>query len=325
MGAEMMMMVAQLVVAQQAPPSDPLAQMVVKIEGELIFDPEIEKTTRTNRRAKRLADRLVEPTSSSSDKAAFKLKSGLIHLLPTFHGLSGEDPHRHLKEFHTVCSTIKPRGVTEEQIKMRAFPFSLADKAKDWLYYLSPGSIATWNDLKRQFIEKFFPASRLGTIRKQIGVIQQFWGKTLYEYWERFNQLCESCPNHRISDQLMLQYFCEGLILMDRTLLEAASEGALEDKTLREARDIFRMAAHSQKFGGRQDSVPRKVNEVGSSNLEGRISELTTLMKQVVLGQVQSTKTCGICFLQGHATDACPQLQDEPDPQTNAISGFSNQ
>jgi hypothetical protein len=29
----------------------------------------------------------------------FELKSGLIHLLPRFSGLAGEDPHKHLKEF----------------------------------------------------------------------------------------------------------------------------------------------------------------------------------------------------------------------------------
>ncbi|XP_052171559.1 uncharacterized protein LOC127787541 [Diospyros lotus] len=73
--------------------------------------------------------------------AAFELKSGLIHLLPTFHGLVGEDPHKHLKEFHVVCSSLKPQGVTEEQIKLRAFPFSLADAAKDWLFYLPPGNL----------------------------------------------------------------------------------------------------------------------------------------------------------------------------------------
>ncbi|GKA61585.1 hypothetical protein Tco_0760992 [Tanacetum coccineum] len=69
----------------------------------------------------------------------FELKSGLIHLLPTFRGLAGEDPHKHLKEFHVVCSTMKPQEVTEEQIKLRTFPFSLADKAKDWLYYSPSG------------------------------------------------------------------------------------------------------------------------------------------------------------------------------------------
>ncbi|KAL0378804.1 UNVERIFIED_CONTAM: hypothetical protein Sradi_3185900 [Sesamum radiatum] len=66
----------------------------------------------------------------------FELKSGLIHLLPSFHGLAGEDPHKHLKEFHVVCAGMKPHGITDEQLFLRAFPFSLKDKAKDCLYYL---------------------------------------------------------------------------------------------------------------------------------------------------------------------------------------------
>ncbi|RDX86429.1 hypothetical protein CR513_32240, partial [Mucuna pruriens] len=44
---------------------------------------------------------LVHPT--------YELKSGLIHLLPKFHGLVGEDLHKHLKEFHVVCSTMRPQ------------------------------------------------------------------------------------------------------------------------------------------------------------------------------------------------------------------------
>ncbi|KAL0446487.1 UNVERIFIED_CONTAM: hypothetical protein Slati_1776600 [Sesamum latifolium] len=39
----------------------------------------------------------------------FELKFGLIHLLRTFRGLAGEDPHKHLKEFHVVCSAVKQR------------------------------------------------------------------------------------------------------------------------------------------------------------------------------------------------------------------------
>ncbi|RDY12392.1 hypothetical protein CR513_02824, partial [Mucuna pruriens] len=64
----------------------------------------------------------------------YELKSGLIHLLPKFHGLAGEDPHKHLKEFHVVCSTMRPQGILEDYIKMKAFPFSLDGAAKDWLY-----------------------------------------------------------------------------------------------------------------------------------------------------------------------------------------------
>ncbi|XP_044486330.1 uncharacterized protein LOC123211594 [Mangifera indica] len=194
--------------------------------------------------------------------ANFELKSGLIHLLPTFRGLSGEDLYKDLKEFHVVCSTIKPQGVSEEQIKLRAFPFSLTDKAKDWLYYLPSGSITSWDELKRQFLEKFFPASRATSIRKELCGIRQYSGETLYEYWERFNQLCASCPHHQISDQLLIQYFYEGLLLSDRNLINAASGGALVNKTLIKAkRLISTIVANTQQFGIRQDATVKRVNE----------------------------------------------------------------
>jgi hypothetical protein len=60
----------------------------------------------------------------------FELKSGFIHLVPTFNGLAGEDPHTHLKEFHMVCVGMKLNEVDEEQVKLKAFPFSLKRAAK---------------------------------------------------------------------------------------------------------------------------------------------------------------------------------------------------
>ncbi|XP_044511506.1 uncharacterized protein LOC123229651 [Mangifera indica] len=258
--------------------------------------------------------------------ANFELKSGLIHLLPTFRGLSGEDPHKHLKEFHVVCSTMKPQGVSEEQIKLRAFPFSLTDKAKDWLYYLPSGSINSWDELKRQFLEKFFPASRATSIRKEICGIRQYSGETLYEYWERFNQLCASCPHHQISDQLLIQYFYEGLLLSDRNLIDAASGGALVNKTLTEAkRLISTIAANTQQFGIRQDVTVRKVNEVSNNNpLEQRLDKLTSLLEKFVVNH-QQVKACDICSNVEHSTDACPTLQEDTREDVNAVGGYQNQ
>ena len=255
---------------------------------------------------------------------AFELKSGLIHLLPTFRGIAGEDPHKHLKEFHVVCSTMKPQGVTEDHIKLRAFPFSLADKAKDWLFYLPSGSITTWEELKRRFLEKFFPASRAANIRKEICGVRQANGETLYEYWERFKQLCASCPHHQIPDQLLIQYFYEGLSPMDRSMLDAASGGALVNKTTDEATLLIStMAENSQQFGVRADGAIRRVNEVNHSDLEGKLSELTSLVRQMARGQLQSVKTCGICAAPGHMTDMCPTLQEDSPEQANIVGDFS--
>ena len=38
-------------------------------------------------------------------EVAFELKSGMIHLLPTFHGLVGKDPNKHLKGIS--CCVLK--------------------------------------------------------------------------------------------------------------------------------------------------------------------------------------------------------------------------
>ncbi|PIN21584.1 hypothetical protein CDL12_05712 [Handroanthus impetiginosus] len=248
----------------------------------------------------------------------FELKSGLIHLLPTFRGLENEDPHKHLKELHVVCSSMKPQGVTDEQIKLRAFPFSLADKAKDWLFYLSPGSIRTWIDMVRLFLDKFFPASRATNIRKEICGVKQRDTETLHENWERFKQLCVSCPQHGISEQLLIQYFYEGLLPMERRMMDAASGGAVVNKTPSEARNLIStMVANSQQFGFGNDSF-RRVNEVSSSSLEHQISNLTSLVQQLVTGKVQQVKTCGICANIGHPTDMCPTLQEDSYEHANA-------
>ncbi|KAL2237991.1 UNVERIFIED_CONTAM: hypothetical protein Sindi_0990800 [Sesamum indicum] len=254
----------------------------------------------------------------------FKLKSGLIHLLPTFRGLAGEDPHKHLKEFHVVCFGMRPQGISEEQVKLRAFPFSLADQAKDWLYFLPSGSITRWNDLKRQFLEKYFPASRATTIRKEISAIRQFAGESLFEYWERFNRLVESFPHHQIPNHLLIQYFYEGLSNMDRKLVDAASGGALFDKTPTEARKLISiMASNTQQFGVRHDDPPRKSNEV--SNLEERLNQLTTVVEKVVADTYQQVKACGICTLTGHATDMCPTLQESTTEHADTVGGFAGQ
>ncbi|KAF7839089.1 DNA-directed DNA polymerase [Senna tora] len=106
-------------------------------------------------------------------QAPLELKSGLIHLLPKFRGLMNEDPYQHLKEFHVVCSSMKPERVTEEQIKLRAFPFSLDGAAKEWLFYLPAGSVTSWEEMMRLFLDRYFPSSRVINARRDICGIKQ--------------------------------------------------------------------------------------------------------------------------------------------------------
>ncbi|RDY09370.1 hypothetical protein CR513_06256, partial [Mucuna pruriens] len=82
------------------------------------FDPKIKKTlNRIKKIQKHAYNPLYKPEPMENNNRTLKelttsdsyeLKSGLIHLLPKFHGLVGEDPHKHLKEFHVVYSMMRP-------------------------------------------------------------------------------------------------------------------------------------------------------------------------------------------------------------------------
>jgi len=96
------------------------------------------------------------------------------------------------------------------------------------------------------FLTKFFCASRTTAIRKEIFGIKQQSGETLYEYWERFKNLCSRCPHHQISEHLLLQYFYEDLHHMDRNMIDAASGGALGNINPAAARQLIEnMASYS--------------------------------------------------------------------------------
>jgi len=84
------------------------------------------------------------------------------------------------------------------------------------------------------------------TIYKEISGIRQNNGKTLYKYWEHFDQLCVNYPYYQISNQLLLQYFYEELFPMDPSIIDIISGGVLIEKTHMEAKDLIsKMAANS--------------------------------------------------------------------------------
>ncbi|KAM2671263.1 hypothetical protein EV1_007097 [Malus domestica] len=134
------------------------------------------------------------PRAAQDKTDEFELKSSLLHHIPKFHGLSMEDPNKHLKEFEVVCSSMTPANVVGSILKMKAFPFSLLDKAKDWLYELAPGTVTSWESMKRAYLERFFPISRVILLCKRISGIQQDEGESFPTYYERFESLVASCP-----------------------------------------------------------------------------------------------------------------------------------
>jgi hypothetical protein len=111
----------------------------------------------------------------------------------------------------------------------------------------------------------------------------------------------------------------------DRSIIDAASGGALVDKTPEAARQLIsNMAANSKQFGTRGDFPSKRVNEVSISNLENKVNDLTSLVCSLACGNVHQVKICSICSLQGHASDMCPTMQEDYIEQANAVDGAFN-
>ena len=121
---------------------------------------------------------IVLPATTASH---FELKPGVIQLLPSFYGLDKEDPYHHVKEFLDICSTFRFQNFSDESIRLRLFPFSLKDKAKAWLNSLEVGSITTWDQLSRKFLNKFFPVHKTNALRREITNFTQKEGEHFHE------------------------------------------------------------------------------------------------------------------------------------------------
>jgi hypothetical protein len=112
---------------------------------------------------------VLPPTNTTH----YDLKPHVIQMLPSFYGLDYENPYSHVKKFKNICATTKFQNFSEEAVHLRLFPFSLHDRAMEWLDSNAPGSITSWEELLKQFYNKFFPMYKVNEARKEISSFTQ--------------------------------------------------------------------------------------------------------------------------------------------------------
>ncbi|XP_071717730.1 uncharacterized protein [Rutidosis leptorrhynchoides] len=124
-----------------------------------------------------------------------------------FHGLIEENPFEHIQHFNDICDLYKTKDVTDDTFKLRAFPFTLQGDAKVWIRNLPPDSIRTFQDLTNEFINHFFPPSKVERLRMKINGFTQRGDKTLYDAWVRFKKMLRVCPSHDLTKKEYINTF----------------------------------------------------------------------------------------------------------------------
>ena len=119
----------------------------------------------------------------------FEIKGPLFNGLPKFHGLTSENPFTHLNNLYLHCRTMKTLTPSIEDVMWKVFHLTLEGKALEWYTHLGTYeriSYLSWENLRRSFLNNYFPKAKASAAKQQISVIEQRDNKMLLEYLTRY-------------------------------------------------------------------------------------------------------------------------------------------
>nr|GEY31140.1 hypothetical protein [Tanacetum cinerariifolium] len=113
----------------------------------------------------------------------------------TYHGMFDEDVVDHVAKILEILDLINITGVDFHRLRIKVFPLSLADDAKQWWISEGDGKITTWEELVENFFCKFYLESHDG--KEEMLDERDNWGIDPLEF---ISQVKSSFENHKKVD-----------------------------------------------------------------------------------------------------------------------------
>ncbi|GKD03614.1 hypothetical protein Tco_1178588, partial [Tanacetum coccineum] len=186
----------------------------------------------------------------------FEIKSQFMRELreDTFSENKNDDAHEHVERVLDIVSLFNIPGVSHDADMLRVFLITLIGAAKRWVDRLPPGTINSWDLLKKAFIQS------LGTD----------------------NDLLYKCHTHDINNHQKVNIFYNGLGALNRQLLD--SQGLIPGMTPVQALTAIQtMANHSQKWydGSSSRNIESSSNFEGIAAIVNKLKNLGRDMKKL--------------------------------------------
>ena len=183
-------------------------------------------------------------------------------MLPIFHGKPSEDPYRHVDELSQVCEINHLQNVPVDTMKMKLFPATLKDRAKDSVLKLGK-EFNSWTEMEEEFLRKYYSVGKTISVWKAIREFIQGTSETFHEAWERLRDLTRECPHHEVTNHELTQILYDGLGPQDRYLLDASSGSTFMSKYEDDAMELIEKVAknshhNATKLFGR-GAMPKKI------------------------------------------------------------------
>ena len=100
----------------------------------------------------RLVIRIHAPLNRGAN---FRIDSHVMNMLLVFHGKPSKDSYRHVDELSWVCEINHILNVPVDIMKMKLFPATIIDWAKDWFLKLWK-EFSSWTEMEEKFLRKYY-------------------------------------------------------------------------------------------------------------------------------------------------------------------------
>ncbi|MCH87593.1 hypothetical protein A2U01_0008466, partial [Trifolium medium] len=280
-----------------------------------------------------LANQGFQPVNPVS----FDIKNTVLSALKEnpYSGSESQCPNLHLSHFYEACDYTDPPGVSESDKRLRLFKHSLSGRAKDWLDTIPAGTIATWRQLERKFLDRYFPIHKFLERRAEISNFEQVDNETLYDAWERFKVCLKRCPNHGFDGRSQMQMFTQGLRPQTRMILDASAGGSLKNRDEGEVRELVEsMTQNEYRAQNDRGAKKREVLELDTQTAllaqqKLMTSQMEAMMKLLSTAQSNTSQVnkveqarCDFC-LQDHPNGGCfPEGSEEAKYLANFRKGY---
>ncbi|GJV74963.1 reverse transcriptase domain-containing protein, partial [Tanacetum coccineum] len=206
-----------------------------------------------------------------------------------FDGIQRADPHDHIREFLAICNMFRYGETQSEAVKLLIFPFSLCDKAKTWFNELNEESITSWEQMRKAFINRFFPPSLFNRLLLEIRNFSQNICESLTEAWLRLKNMLRKCHGHGLTKGVIIQIFYHGLDEPTQAILDVTAGGIFLYKSPNQAFQILKdkvLFEHDWSTKSQNDHHQKSVSftdESGSNNDSSRFMEKLKAMDSKII------------------------------------------
>lgn len=147
--------------------------------------------------------------------------------LPKFNPETGMIAEEHI---NTFMLPINFNGVTNEDVVVKLFPYTLQGAAGSWYFSLPSGSITSWDIFKEQFLTKFGDDRSTATLINDLSNLKTKSREPIKDFNLRFNKLLNKIPiASKPSEEVRSEWYISALPSNIAIFVDSAAKPTLAE------------------------------------------------------------------------------------------------